>query len=71
MWCDGFGNVSWIFWVLLLLIIFWWKPDWKPRDWERRRGNGAEDILSEKFAKGELTKKEYEEKIEVLKKHAR
>ena len=72
-WCNGFWGFPWFGIVFLVVLFFWILPG--RRNWNRWNKNGyqnsAEDILAEKYAKGELTEKEYKEKLEVLRKHGR
>ncbi len=61
---GGMHLVWWIIWIFLLLWIFF-----MPYDIPFRR-NKKEDplnILKRRFAKGEITKEEYEESKKILK----
>lgn len=78
MWHYGFGwdffpgALLWIlFWVLI--ISFLWGR-WHHRGyhhWDSDEGKTAEDILDERFAKGEINEEEYEKRLSVLRKHAK
>lgn len=72
-WCNGFWGFPWFGIVFLIIVLFWILPGRRHwHDWDRRRyRDSAEEILSEKYAKGELTEKEYKEKLDVLRKHSR
>ena len=56
----------WIIWIILLIWIFvtpWDIPG------QRTKKDTPLDILKKRFAKGEITKEEYEEKKEFLSKN--
>jgi uncharacterized membrane protein len=66
-----FGIVFFV--IFLVILLFWILPG---RRWHQRHHferdqyhNSAEDIVAEKYAKGEITEKEFEEKLEVLRKY--
>lgn len=75
MWNYGWGMgffpfmpVIWIIiWVLIFVVIY--------RNYDKRHNHGreeqqsAEDILKERFAKGEINEKEFKEKMKVLREH--
>ena len=52
-----------IFWIAVIFLLFGgrrhWKSHWHPEE-------SAEDILRERFAKGEVDEKEYKERMRVL-----
>ena len=55
----------WIFWIteVILLIIFF-EPRWKKN--KKINNTSPLEILQQRFARGEITKEEYEEKKEIL-----
>ncbi len=79
MYYHSFFPWSDLFWVVIIVLIFC-VPWGGPRYWRRRYGrydrngdggpdstSGAESILKERFAKGEITEKEYRERMDVIK----
>jgi putative membrane protein len=61
---GGFGmGFMWIFWVgiLVLAIALIW-PFIKKDKNQRDSGNSSLDILKQRYARGEISKEEYEEK---------
>ena len=61
MW--GMHLFWWLFWVILIIAFFAW---FKPASSKRRKKQSALEILQMRFAKGEITKEEYEERKAVL-----
>lgn len=57
-WWMGFGMVA--FWVLVGLAIWFLVRPSVPRE------RGPEEILAERFARGEVSAEEYEERRRVL-----
>lgn len=74
---SGFGGMmgygmmffGWIFWILIIVglvyLIKWLMAQGKSGGADNRR---AEEILKERYAKGEIDKKEFEEKMKEIKK---
>jgi len=62
MWAGGmvFG---WVFWILLLAVIIWVVYQFlnKNQNTANTKSESAMDILKGRYAKGEITKEEYEE----------
>lgn len=66
----GYGPGPWIllfplFWILLLVVFvllarrFWWRRGMEY-------GHGAEAVLRERYARGEVDETEYRQRLEVL-----
>ncbi|HEX6263035.1 MAG TPA: SHOCT domain-containing protein [Actinomycetota bacterium] len=72
---DGWGG--WI-WGALMMLLFWGglialvvflvrgSPSRTSHGEERRRGPEARDILAERFARGEISEDEFEQRRRVL-----
>lgn len=60
----------WIFWILALLIIFWafWQLYVERREErrERVRAEEAEELLRERFARGEIDEEEFARRLRIL-----
>jgi putative membrane protein len=75
---GGWGAFGWLwmllpllFWGGLLAVIVWAVmrvfPNRRPEDGRSEaRGDPAEDVLRERFARGEVDAEEYERSLEVL-----
>jgi putative membrane protein len=50
-----------LFWGLIVFAFFRFRGRW-------HRGQSAEDVLAERYARGEIPVEEYRERLEVLKK---
>ena len=65
---GGFGmGFMWIFWVVIIVIVIAlaWSYLGKRKDIENS-GHSAQDILKQRYAKGEISREEYEEKKKDL-----
>ena len=63
------GIVETLFWVLVVVLIIRLVrggPRARNMNWRAWRGDTAEDLLKERFVKGEISKEEYEEKLRVI-----
>lgn len=62
------GVVSFVFWVIVIIfVIKLIKRGRHHHDWRKMWSDrGAMGVLRERFAKGEISKEEYEEKKKVL-----
>lgn len=64
----GFGGFMWLFWIVLFVIVlllakYLWAT---PGKHARESDNPAVDILRERYARGELSREEYEEMLNDL-----
>ena len=70
-WGFQFEPLLWIaFWVFVIFFVFG-----RHRHWERHQDSKkdmtAEEVLADRFARGEIDEKEYEKRLTVLKKHSK
>jgi putative membrane protein len=67
----GFGWIFMIlFWGLIILgVVYLVKALLDGPKAQEKRGETAREVLEKRFAKGELSKKEFEDAIEVLKRN--
>ncbi len=60
----------WIFWLLVLVVLVWALVRYLPRDPDRGRdtetGESAEEILRQRFSRGELDEVEFAEMMRTL-----
>jgi putative membrane protein len=68
---GGWGAVPWwpifpIFWVLFWGVLIFAVFRLRGRGWSQR-GYSAEQVLAERYARGEITVDEYRERLGVLK----
>ena len=69
MWSDGYGWPHWWFGPFMMLafgVLCVGMMLFMMRGMHRRRGGGALEILKERFARGEITQAEYEERRRVI-----
>jgi len=65
---DGhFGGMHLVWWIIWIIVIAWifFTPYSFP--FQRTKKENPMDILKNRFAKGELTKEEFEESKRILK----
>ncbi len=66
MWYyNGFWGMNFIWWIIWILFLIWIFAT--PWGFQRTRDTSY-DILRKRFASGEITKEEYEEKKAILEK---
>jgi putative membrane protein len=62
-WNDWYFGWGWLLWVGFMILIFSGIGNWGYTYRAHRkyglRGSGALDILSERYARGEITRQEY------------
>jgi putative membrane protein len=65
---DGnFGGMHLIWWIIWMVFIIWiFATPWSIPG-QRSKKDSPLDILKKRFAKGEITKEEYEESKKILK----
>jgi len=66
-WIFGFFWIFVIFWVLRWVFMPW-RGGYRRRYW--RNQDGAYSILRERYAKGEITKEQFEQMMQDLDKHS-
>ncbi len=57
-----------LFWLTVAAVIFFWVRR-RPGGWHR--GPSPEDVLAERYARGEVSADEYRERLAVLRERAR
>ena len=63
----GMHLVWWVFWIILMFGLFGW---FEPVPKRRVRRDAPLEILKRRFASGEITEDEYQEKKRVLEEDA-
>lgn len=64
---DGhFGGMHFVWWIIWLILLIWifFVPSDIP--YHKTKEENPLDILKKRFAKGEITKEEYEESMKIL-----
>ncbi|TFY98440.1 SHOCT domain-containing protein [Ramlibacter rhizophilus] len=69
-WGIGFAVMHLLWWLVLVgagaLLLRWILRDTGSRGGDQPRRASAEDVLRERFARGEIDQREYEERLRVL-----
>ena len=67
----GYGGIYMIiFWGFVVVAIFYLLKTMAGNpSKKKKKPESSEEVLAKRFAKGEMTKEEFEEAMEVLKKH--
>ena len=67
---GGGGIFMILFWVLIILgVVYFVKMLLGGRTTEEKKSESAQEVLEKRFAKGEMSKEEFESAIEVLKRN--
>jgi putative membrane protein len=70
MGVSGFGFFGWIFmvifWAVIILGIIYLAKQLIGYSGGSKRDDSAEDILGRRYASGEITRDEYEEKLSAI-----
>ncbi len=53
------GGFMWVFWIVLIVLILWGARAYTGRN-DSTQQQSALDILKARYARGEITQKEYE-----------
>ncbi|HET9056191.1 MAG TPA: SHOCT domain-containing protein [Chitinophagaceae bacterium] len=67
---DGyfFWGMHWVWWILWLILLFWIFAVPYNIPGQRNKKDTPLDILKKRFASGEISKEEFEERKKVLEK---
>jgi len=66
MFYTNFGGMNFIWWIIWMIMIFWIFATPYNIPGQRTRKNSPLDILQKRFASGEITNDEYQEKKKIL-----
>ena len=61
-----FGGMHFFWWIFWIIIIIWIFATPYDLPGQRRKTESPLEILKKRFAKGEITKEEYDQKKKVL-----
>lgn len=61
-WMFGGGLVMLLTWLVPIALVIWLASSWIKRSGKDPAGNGALNILKERYARGEIGKDEFEQK---------
>lgn len=68
-WGFPFFPVLWIIFLVIVISLFWRRGHgWHEHS---QRDKSPEEILEDRFAKGEIDEDEYKKRLDVLQKHAK
>ena len=63
----AFGWIFPLVWVGLILLF--WGLFWRGRRFHHHHGDSAEQVLGERYARGEITEEEYRQRRAVIREH--
>lgn len=63
---GNFGGMNFIWWFVWMIMIFWIFATPYDIPGQRRRKDSPLDLLQKRFASGEITTEEYQEKKKML-----
>ena len=67
--CWGFWwfvPLAWLLFIGFIVFIFWGRWRWWGRHGYRQKDESAEEILANRFARGEISEDEYKKRLQVL-----
>ncbi|SRR5260221_10937 len=77
MYHDGywggfpFDSLIWVVFPLIVLLMIWGRRSrWERQD-DSKKDMTAQEVLADRFARGKIDEKEYEKRLEVLKKNSK
>ena len=66
-WHGYGGGMMWIFWILIIIALVWFVAFATRREsGSPRNEKSAQDILKERYARGEIEREEFEQKRKDL-----
>lgn len=65
-WGAGGALMMVFFWIFIIFLVVWLIKEVKGGHFNEHRSKSALDILKERYAKGEIDKKEFDEKKKDL-----
>ena len=71
-WNNGSGWVGWLMMMMVFMVAFWGLIAWvvvtlvRGQSGTRHQQRSAEDILAERFARGEIDQDEYAKRLDAL-----
>jgi len=68
LYTNYYWGMHLMWWVVWLILLFWIFALPYDIPYQRQKKDSALDILQRRFASGEITNEEYQEKKEIIKK---
>lgn len=66
MFYNNFGGMSFVWWLIWLMLIFWIFATPYDIPGQRKRKDSPLDILQKRFASGEINNDEYQERKKII-----